>query len=147
MSIRENLLIVNENAREEDMKNACKLANIDEFIDSLPNKYEEIINENNNNISVGQKQRIAIARAILMDTPIILFDEATSNLDNHSKNKIEETINELAKTKTIVMIAHSLELLEDFDNIIMLDNGKIVEQGKHDELINNHGKYYELANV
>lgn len=147
MSIQENLRMVNENAKDEDIINACKLANIDDFIDKLPNKYDEIINENNNNISVGQKQRIAIARAILRDTPIILFDEATSALDNHSKNKIEETINKLSKTKTIIIIAHSLEIVEDFDNIIMLDDGKIVEQGKHYELMNNHGKYYELANV
>ena len=80
-------MIVNESASDEDMINACKLANIDDFIDTLPNKYDEIINENNNNISVGQKQRIAIARSILRNTPIILFDEATSSLDNHSKNK------------------------------------------------------------
>lgn len=147
MSIKENLLMVNEKATEEDIINACKLASIDEFINTLPNKYDEMVNENNNNISVGQKQRIAIARAILRDTPIILFDEATSALDNHSKNKIEETINKLSKTKTIIIIAHSLEIVQNFDNIIMIDNGKIVEQGKHDELINNHGKYFELANV
>ena len=147
MSIKENLLMVNENATEEDIISACKLASIDDFINTLPNKYNEIVNENNNNISVGQKQRIAIARAILRDTPIILFDEATSALDNHSKNKIEETINKLSKTKTIIIIAHSLEIVQDFDNIIMIDDGKIVEQGKHDELINNHGKYFELANV
>lgn len=114
MSILENLRMVNENAKDEDIINACKLANIDDFIDKLPNKYNEIINENNNNISIGQKQRIAIARAILRDTPIILFDEATSALDNYSKNKIQETINELSKTKTIIMIAHSLEIVEDF---------------------------------
>ncbi len=147
MSIKENLLMVNEKATEEDIINACKLASIDDFINTLPNKYDEVINENNNNISVGQKQRIAIARAILRDTPIILFDEATSALDNHSKNKIEETINKLSKTKTIIVIAHSLEIVRDFDNIIMLNSGKIEEQGKHDELIRNHGKYFELANV
>lgn len=147
MSIKENLLMVNEKATEEDIISACKLASIDDFINTLPNKYDEIVNENNNNISVGQKQRIAIARAILRDTPIILFDEATSALDNHSKNKIEETINKLSKTKTIIIIAHSLEIVQDFDNIIMLNDGKIAEQGKHEDLINNHGKYFELVNV
>lgn len=147
MSIKENLLLVNEKATMEDMENACKLANIDEFINNLPNKYDEIINENNNNISVGQKQRIAIARAILRNTPIMLFDEATSALDNYSKNKIEQTINELSKTKTIILITHSLDIFKDFDNIIMLNDGKIVQQGKHDELINKHGTYYELASV
>lgn len=147
MSIKENLLMVNERATEEDIINACKLACIDDFINTLPNKYDEIVNENNNNISVGQKQRIAIARAILRDTPIILFDESTSALDNHSKKRIEEAIDRLSKNKTIVIIAHSLEIVQDFDNIIMIDDGKIIEQGKHNELINNHGKYFELANV
>lgn len=147
MSILDNLLIVNEKATNEDIINACKLANIDEFINKLPNKYNEIINENNNNISVGQKQRIAIARAILKNTPIILFDEATSALDNYSKNKINQTIIELSKTKTIIIIVHSLENIKDFDNIIMLSEGKIVEQGKHNELLSRHSKYYELVNV
>lgn len=139
--------MVNENATQRDIENACKLANIDDFINRLPNKYDEIINENNNNISVGQKQRIAIARAILRDTPIMLFDEATSALDNYSKSKIEETINELSKTKTIILIAHSLDIVKDFDTIIMMSDGRIVEQGTHDELINKHGDYYELANL
>lgn len=147
MRIKDNLLMVNKNATDEEIIKACELAGIDDFINTLPNKYDEIVNENNNNISVGQKQRIAIARAILRDTPIILFDEATSALDNYSKNKIEETINKLSEMKTILVIAHSLEIVQDFDNIIMLNEGKIVEQGKHEELMNNHGKYFELVNV
>jgi len=147
MSIKENLLMIKETATQEEIEDACKLANIHDFITQLPNKYDEEINENNNNISVGQKQRIAIARAILRDTPIILFDEATSALDNYSKSKIEETISELSKNKTIILIAHSLEMVKDFDNILMINNGKIVEQGKHEELINKHGKYYELVNI
>lgn len=147
MSIKKNLLMAKENATDEEIINACKLANIDEFIENLPNKYDEIINENNNNISVGQKQRIAIARVILRNTPIILFDEATSALDNYSKRKIEETIDELSKTKTIVLIAHSLEMLENFDNIIMLEDGRIIEKGSNEELINNKGSYYQLLNV
>ena len=92
MSIRDNLLMAKEDATEEEIIKACQLANIDEFIRELPHQYDEIILENTNNISVGQKQRIAIARAILRDTPILLFDEATSALDNYSKSKIEETI-------------------------------------------------------
>lgn len=147
MSIKENLLMVDENATIEDIVNACKKANIDEYIQKLPNKYDEIINENSSNISVGQKQRIAIARAILKDTPIILFDEATSSLDNYSKKKIEETINELSKNKTVIVIAHSLETVKDFDIIMMLDDGKIIEQGSHEELMKMHGKYFELVNL
>ncbi|MFR0822002.1 MAG: ABC transporter ATP-binding protein [Clostridia bacterium] len=147
MSIKENLLIVNEKATQEDIENACRLANIDEFINKLPNQYDELIHENNNNISVGQKQRIAIARAILRDTPIILFDEATSALDNYSKREIEKTIDKLSKSKTVILIAHSLELVQDFDKIIMIKDGKIIEEGKHEDLLRKHGKYFELANI
>ncbi len=147
MSIKENLKMVKETATDDEIINACKLANIDEFIKELPQQYDEIINENNNNISVGQKQRIAIARAILRSTPIILFDEATSALDNYSKSKIEETIDKLAKDKTIIVIAHSLDMLKDFDNILMIKDGKIIEQGNHMQLMENHGTYYELVNA
>ena len=147
MSIKDNLLMANENATMEEIKEACKLANINEFIEELPNQYEEIINENSNNISVGQKQRIAIARAILRNTPIILFDESTSNLDNYSTNKIRETMEKLSKSKTIISIAHSLDTVKDFDNIIVLENGKVVEQGNHEELIERQGNYYQLVNV
>lgn len=147
MSIKDNLLMANENATMEEIKEACKLANINEFIEELPNQYEEIINENSNNISVGQKQRIAIARAILRNTPIILFDESTSNLDNYSTNKIRETMEKLSKSKTIISIAHSLDTVKDFDNIIVLQNGRVVEQGSHEELLEREGNYYQLINV
>lgn len=146
MSIKENLLMANENATEEDIINACKLANIDSYIEELPNKYNEIITENSANFSVGQKQRLAIARAILRDTPIILFDEATSALDNYSKNRIKETMKELSKNKTIIIISHTLDLVKDCNNIIYIEDGQILEQGNHDELINKKGKYYELIN-
>ena len=103
--------------------------------------------ENNNNISVGQKQRIAIARSILKDTPIILFDEVTSALDKESKKNIEETINEIAKVKTVVVIAHTLDSIDNFDNIVCLKNGVIVEEGSHNDLINEKGMYYNLLNI
>lgn len=147
MSIRENLLMSNKNITEEKMKEACKLANIDEFIENLPNGYDEIISENGSNISIGQKQRLAIARIILRNTKVILLDEITSNLDNYSKKKIEETVNELAKSKTIISIIHSLDIIKDYDNIFLLDNGEITEQGTHENLINQHGKYEELINI
>ena len=132
MTIKENLLMVKEDATDVEIKNACKLANIDEFIEKLPNKYDEIIEENTTNLSVGQKQRIAIARAILKDTPIILFDEVTSALDRNSKIEIEKTINNLAKEKTIVVISHILDSIEGYDNIIVLNDGKIIENGSHE---------------
>lgn len=147
MSIKENLLMVKPGATEEQIKQACKLASIHDFIETLPHKYDEIMLENNNNISVGQKQRIAIARSILKDTPIILFDEVTSALDKESKKNIEETINEIAKVKTVVVIAHTLDSIDNFDNIVCLKNGVIVEEGSHNDLINEKGMYYNLLNI
>ena len=113
----------------------------------MPNKYDEIIEENTTNLSVGQKQRIAIARAILKNTPIILFDEVTSALDRNSRKKIEETINNLSKEKTVVVIAHTLDSIEGYDNIIVLNEGKILEKGNHNILINNEGLYYNMINA
>ena len=139
MTIKNNLLMVNENATDEEIRHACKLANIDDFINTLPNKYDEIIEENTTNLSIGQKQRIAIARAILKNTPIILFDEITSALDKNSKRIIEKTINKLSEEKTIIVIAHTLDSIEDYDNIIVLKDGKITEQGSHSELMENKG--------
>lgn len=147
MSIKENLLMVKPDATDEQIKQACKLASIHDFIETLPHKYDEIMLENNNNISVGQKQRIAIARSILKDTPIILFDEVTSALDKESKKNIEETINEIAKVKTVVVIAHTLDSIDNFDNIVCLKNGVIVEEGSHNDLINEKGMYYNLLNI
>lgn len=147
MTIKENFLMVNENATDEEIKSACKLANIDDFIESLPNKYNEIIEENTTNLSVGQKQRIAIARAILKNTPIILFDEVTSALDKTSKKAIEKTINNLSEEKTIIVIAHTLDSIEDYDNIIVLKDGKIIEQGSHNELIKRKGLYFKMINI
>lgn len=147
MSIKENLLMVKPDATEEQLQQVCKLASIHEFIETLPHKYDEILLENNNNISVGQKQRIAIARAILKDTPIILFDEVTSALDKESKKNIEETINKISKTKTVIVIAHTLDSIENFDNIVYLKDGGIVEEGSHNDLINEKGMYYNLIKI
>lgn len=147
MSIKNNLLMVNSKANENEIKEACRLANIDEFIETLSGKYDEIIEENNNNLSVGQKQRLAIARAILKDTPIILFDEVTSSLDKNSKKQIEKAIEEISKIKTIIVIAHTLDSVENFDNIIVIKEGKISEQGSHAELLGQKGLYYSLMNL
>lgn len=147
MSIKENLLMVKPDATDKQIQQACKLASIHDFIETLPHKYDEILLENNNNISVGQKQRIAIARSILKDTPIILFDEVTSALDRESKKNIEETINEIAKVKTIIVIAHTLDSINNFDNIVCLKDGIIVEEGSHKDLINEEGMYYNLLNI
>ena len=147
MSIKENLLMVNPEATDKQIIQACKLANIEEFIETLPNKYDEIVLENDNNLSVGQKQRLAIARVILKNTPIILFDEVTSSLDKKSKKEIEKTIDTLSKIKTVIVIAHTLDSVENFDNIIVIKDGAILEQGSHQDLIERKGMYYNLINL
>lgn len=147
MSIKDNLLMVNSKASQNEIKEACRLANIDEFIENLPNKYDEIVEENNNNLSVGQKQRLAIARAILKDTPIILFDEVTSSLDKSSKIQIEKAIEKISKIKTIIVITHTLDSVENFDNILVIEDGRISEHGSHAKLLSEKGTYYGLANL
>lgn len=147
MSIKENFLMVNSDATSDEIKKACHLANIDKFIESLPNKYDEIIEENTTNMSVGQKQRIAIARAILKDTPIILFDEVTSALDKKSKKEIEKTIEDLSKTKTVIVIAHTLDSIKNYDKILVLRDGSLIEEGNDKELLEKKGFYYALTNL
>ena len=132
--------MANFNASEEEIIQACKLANIYDFIDNLPDKFNEQISENATNISSGQKQRLAIARAILRNTKIILFDEVTSNLDNYNKKKIGETINKLSKTKTVISIVHSLDELENYDNIILFEDGKIVVYDSYVDFQNSYKK-------
>ena len=145
-TIKNNLNIVNSNVTDEEIEEACKKAEIYNKIISLPNGFNTLLGENASILSGGEKQRLAIARAILRDTPIILFDEATSALDNYSKNKIKETMKELAQNKTIIIISHTLDLVKDCDNIIYIEDGQILEGGNHNTLIEEKGKYYELIN-
>ena len=117
------------------IRNACKLAEIDEYIMSLPNKYDTMIGEGGINLSGGQKQRLAIARALLKDSKIILFDEATSALDNENQNKIKIAIDNLVKNHTIIIVAHRLSTIMDADFIYLIDNGKVVASGTHKQLL------------
>ena len=145
-SIKDNLLLAKENATMKEIREACKLACIDDFIMTLPNKYETPVGENGIILSGGQKQRLAIARALLMKTEIILFDEATSALDNETQNKIQEAINNLKGEYTILIIAHRLSTVIDCDRIFVVDNGKIINSGSHKELLKNCDYYKNLYN-
>ena len=145
-SIKDNLLLAKENATMKEIREACKLACIDDFIMTLPNKYETMIGENGIILSGGQKQRLAIARALLMKTEIILFDEATSALDNETQSKIQEAINNLKGEYTILIIAHRLSTVIDCDRIFVVDNGKIINSGSHKELLKNCDYYKNLYN-
>ncbi|MDY5995886.1 MAG: ABC transporter ATP-binding protein [Bacilli bacterium] len=144
MSIRDNLRLVKSSLTNDEMKNACKLACLDEYIDTLPDKYDTIIGEGGINLSGGQKQRLAIARALVQKTEIILFDEATSALDNETQEKIQKAINNMKNKYTILIIAHRLSTIINADRILFLDNGKIINEGSHDYLLKNCKEYRKL---
>ena len=135
MSIKDNLKIVKKDLTNKEMKEALKMAYLDEFVESLPEKYDTIVGEGGINLSGGQKQRLAIARAFVQKTEIILFDEATSSLDNIAQREIQRAIDNLQKDYTILIIAHRLSTIQNADRIMVLDNGKIVAEGKHEKLL------------
>jgi len=143
-SIRANIAYANLNASDERIREACKFAAADEFIENLPQSYETIIGENGIRLSGGQKQRISIARAILKDSPIILLDEATSSLDSDSEEKVQNAIINLTKNKTTLVIAHRLSTIIRADKIIVLNKGKIAETGTHNDLLKNSTIYKNL---
>lgn len=143
-SIYENIAYGNENATLEDVKRVAKLAQIDDFIEKLPNGYNTIISGNGDNISKGQKQLINIARAMLIDAKMLILDEATSNIDSKTEIKIQNALLEIMKGKTCFIIAHRLSTIKNADQILVLNNGKIVEQGKHEELLEEDGFYANL---
>ena len=144
MSIRDNLKLVKNNLSDEEMYNACKIACLDDFIQELPNGYDTIIGEGGVNLSGGQKQRLAIARALVQKTEIILFDEATSALDNETQEKIQRAIENMKNEYTILIIAHRLSTIIHADRILYLEDGKIIAQGTHHELLKNCPSYQRL---
>ncbi len=144
MSIKENLLLANAHASQKEIESACKRAYIHEYIETLPNKYDSVIGENGVNLSGGQRQRIAIARALLKKSKIILFDEATSSLDNESQFYIKKAIDTIARDCTVVLIAHRLSTIIEADVIYVMDKGKIVGHGNHHSLIHTNKVYKNL---
>lgn len=145
-SIKENLLLTSPNATDEDIKNACKVAALDDFIETLPDGYDTLVGEGGVTLSGGQRQRLAIARALLMKTKIILFDEATSALDNETQASIQESIKNMKGEFTIVIVAHRLSTIMDADRILVLDDGAIVQEGTHKELLKTSSIYKNLYN-
>ena len=143
-TVRANIAYANLGASDEDIKKACDYAAATEFIEKLPQSYETIIGENGVRLSGGQKQRVSIARAILKDAPIILLDEATSSLDAESEEKVQNAIVNLTKNRTTLVIAHRLSTIIRADKIIVLKEGKIVETGKHNDLLKNSIIYKNL---
>ena len=144
LSIRDNLRLVQPDMTEDEMIDACKLACIHDFIMSLPEGYDTVIGEGGVNLSGGQRQRLAIARAFLQKTEIILFDEATSALDNETQREIQKAISNLKKDYTILIIAHRLSTIINSDRILFIEDGKIVGEGGHKELLKKCPGYREL---
>lgn len=145
LSIKDNLKLVKNNITDEEIVNACRLACLDEFINSLPQKYDTLVGEGGVNLSGGQRQRLAIARALVQKTKIILFDEATSALDNETQSKIQKAIDNLKDKYTIVIIAHRLSTIVNCDEIMILQNGQIIDSGTHKELLKSNKEYKRLC--
>ncbi len=144
-TLMENIRYGRRDATEEEVKKAAELAHCTEFIENLPYKYETYVGERGVKLSGGERQRVAIARAILKDAPILVLDEATSSLDSQSEVLIQDALHNLIKGKTTIVIAHRLSTIREMDRIVVIANGKIVEEGKHEELIKKiDGEYKKL---
>ena len=146
-SIYFNIKYAKNSASKDDIVKAAKMANIHDFINSLPDKYNTIVGERGLKLSGGEKQRVAIARAVLKSPKIILFDEATSSLDSNSENKILQSMKEVSKNITSLIIAHRLSTIKDADNIYVLNEGQIIESGNHDYLLSLKGMYSQMWNL
>ena len=146
-TIKNNILFGNPNASDNEVINAAIKAHCHEFISKLPNGYDTIIGDGGATLSGGEKQRISIARAILKDSPIIILDEATASVDPENEHLIQNAISSLTKGKTVIVIAHRLATIQDADQILVIDNGDVVQKGNHLELINQDGIYKNFINI
>ena len=146
-SVKENLLIAKEDANDNEIIDALKIANAWEFVESLPKGIDTNIGDSGNKLSGGQKQRLSIARAVLKNPPIMILDEATSALDTESERLVQSALENMMKNRTSIVIAHRLSTIQKADNIIVLSKGKIVEQGKHQELLEMKGVYFNLVKM
>ena len=145
-TIRSNIKYGLQNVSEERMKNAAKNANALDFINEQPEGFNTVIGEKGVRLSGGQRQRIAIARGILKNPPILILDEATSSLDTESEHLVQIAIDNLMAERTVLVIAHRLTTVENADNILVMDNGKIVASGTHQKLLSQGGLYTRLYN-
>lgn len=146
-TVYNNIKIGNMNATEEQVLAAAKAARCDEFIEKMPDGYQTVLGENGSTLSGGERQRLSIARALLKDAPIVLLDEATASLDPESESSIQQAIGRLIQGKTVLVIAHRLRTIAKADKIIVLDDGKVVEQGTHSELMEQNGLYKRLYTI
>jgi ATP-binding cassette subfamily B protein len=143
-SIAQNLRYAKHDATEAEMEEACRAAQIWKLIESLPNRFETLVGERGHRLSGGEKQRLAIARLLLKSPSVVILDEATAHLDSENEALVQQALKSALKGRTSIVIAHRLSTIKDADQIIVLENGVIVERGKHEELFNAGGLYSEL---
>ncbi len=146
-SVANNIKLGKQDATLEEIKNAALIANAEEFVKDLPKQYDTNIGDSGNKLSGGQKQRLSIARAVLKNPPIMILDEATSALDTESEKYVQEALEKMMENRTSLVIAHRLSTIQNVDQIVVMKKGKIVEQGKHNELMKHKGEYYKLVTM
>ncbi len=146
-TIKENIRIGRKDATDEEVMNAARLANCDEFISRLPDGYDTVIGENGAKLSGGERQRISIARAFLKDAPVILLDEATASLDAENETLIRQSLSRLIKNKTVMIIAHRMRTIAGADKIVVIKDGKSDEQGAPEELKRQNGFYQKMLSL
>lgn len=146
-SILENIRYGNPGATDQQVMDAATAAEVTEFVETLPNKWDTMVGEGGYRLSGGQRQRLAIARAVLKDAPLLILDEATSAVDNETEASLQRSIDYVSKDRTTLIIAHRLSTIRNCDTILVMDNGKIVEQGEHDDLVSQQGIYSRLWKV
>ena len=146
-TVMNNIRLGNPNATDDQVIAAAKAAYCDEFVREMPDGYQTVLGENGSTLSGGERQRISIARALLKNAPIILLDEATASLDPENEVLVQKAIAKLVEGKTVIMIAHRLRTVVDADQILVLDNGRLVEHGTHDELMQQNGLYHKLFHI
>ena len=143
-TIKDNIRYGKLNATDEEVYAAAKLSNADKFIQHLPNGYDTVISGNGEGLSQGQRQLLSIARAALNNPPVLILDEATSSIDTRTEKIVQDGMDKLMKGRTVFVIAHRLSTIKNSDLIMVLDHGRIIERGNHNELIAQKGMYYAL---
>ena len=146
-TVMENIRLGKHGAYDEEVIKAAQMAMCDEFISKMPNGYQTVIEENGSSLSGGERQRISIARALLKDAPIVLLDEATASLDAENESKVQRAISRLVKNKTVLVIAHRMRTIAGADHIVVLADGRVNEEGTHEELLKHGRLYHKLWNL